>query len=131
MTLGWEPLWRKHGAQWELQPPEPRVVELVRLLKEEGGRRVLDLGCGLGRHLLLLAAEGFETYGIDVSPTAVATCRPRPREAGLPAAVPPGAAASIPQVPTPARPAGRASTARAKDATWAPPVNPPRSAARC
>ncbi len=87
MSLGWEPIWRKHGTQWELQEPEPRVVELVRLLKEEGGRRVLDLGCGLGRHLLLVAAEGFEAYGIDVSPTAVETCQRRLREAGLSATV--------------------------------------------
>jgi cyclopropane fatty-acyl-phospholipid synthase-like methyltransferase len=41
----------------------------------------------MGRHLLLLAAEGFETYGSDVSPTAVETCRRRLREAGLSAGV--------------------------------------------
>ncbi|OFW48848.1 MAG: hypothetical protein A2146_07985 [Actinobacteria bacterium RBG_16_67_10] len=97
MTLGWEPIWRKHGAQWELQPPEPRVVELLRRLKEEGGRRVLDLGCGLGRHLLLLAAEGFEAYGCDVSPTAVETCRRRLRESGLSATVTLSDMTSIPQ----------------------------------
>jgi SAM-dependent methyltransferase len=48
---------------------------------------VLDLGCGLGRHLLLLAAEGFDVTGVDVSPTAIETCRRRLREAGLSAAV--------------------------------------------
>lgn len=83
MNQGWEPIWRKHGAQWELQEPQPQVLKLIDLLREQGGSRVLDLGCGLGRHLLLLAAEGFETYGIDVSPTAVETCRRRLREAGL------------------------------------------------
>lgn len=97
MSLGWEPIWRKHGAQWEFQEPHPRVVELVDRLKKEGGDRILDLGCGLGRHLLLLAAEGFETYGIDVSPTAVETCRRRLQEAGLPATVTRGDMAAIPQ----------------------------------
>ncbi len=29
--------------------------------------RVLDLGCGTGRHLLFLESLGFETYGIDLS----------------------------------------------------------------
>ena len=96
-TLGWEPIWREHGAGWELQPPDPKVVELARLLKDEGGRRVHDLGCGLGRHLLLLAAEGFEAYGSDISPTAVATCRRRLREAGLSATLTRTEMAAIPQ----------------------------------
>lgn len=105
MNLGWEPIWRKHGARWELQEPHPRVVELVNLLKKEGrGRpdgpasvRVHDLGCGLGRHLLLLAAEGFETYGSDISPTAVETCQRRLREAGLSATVTRSEMTAIPQ----------------------------------
>lgn len=87
MSQGWEPIWREHGAQWELLPPEPRVAELAGRLKREGGRRVHDLGCGLGRHLLLFAAEGLETYGSDVSPTAITTCERRLREAGLTATV--------------------------------------------
>ena len=95
MNLGWEPIWRKHGARWELQEPHARVVELVKLLKQESrshpegpaSTRVHDLGCGLGRHLLLLAAEGFETHGSDISPTAVETCQRRLREAGLSATV--------------------------------------------
>ncbi len=96
-TLGWEPIWRKHGARWELQEPHPRVVELVRLLKDEGRTHVHDLGCGLGRHLLLLAAEDFETYGSDISPTAVETCQRRLREADLQATVTRTEMASIPQ----------------------------------
>ncbi len=83
MTLGWEPIWRQHGDRWELQQPQSQVLELIGLLKREDGRRVLDLGCGLGRHLLVLAAEGFEACGSDVSPTALETCRRRLREAGL------------------------------------------------
>ena len=80
---GWEPIWRRFGAEWEMQEPEPRVVELVERLRANGARRVHDLGCGLGRHTLLLAAEGFEVQGSDNSPTAVATCERRLREASL------------------------------------------------
>ena len=87
MTLGWEPIWQEHGAAWELREPEPKVVDFIQQLKDEGARRVLDIGCGLGRHLLLLAAEGFDAHGLDVSPTAVETCRRRLREAGLSATV--------------------------------------------
>ena len=97
MKLGWEPLWRKHGAAWELREPELRVVEFAKRLKREGGERVHDLGCGLGRHLLLFAAEGFETYGSDVSPTAVGTCERRLQESGLKAEVTQTEMSAIPQ----------------------------------
>jgi SAM-dependent methyltransferase len=30
-------------------------------------QRVLDLGCGTGRHLVYLAEQGFETFGLDIS----------------------------------------------------------------
>jgi SAM-dependent methyltransferase len=86
-NLGWEWIWREHGTRWELQPPEPEVVALVQRLKAEGKRTVHDLGCGLGRHLLLLAAEGFEASGCDISPKAVNACQRRLREAGLSAEV--------------------------------------------
>lgn len=36
------------------------------------GRRVLDVGCGLGRHSVALARLGFDVVGVDVSPWAVA-----------------------------------------------------------
>ena len=55
------------------------------------------MGCGLGRHLLLLAAEGFETYGSDVSPTAVETCRRRLKETRLSATVTRADMTDIPQ----------------------------------
>ena len=37
--------------------------------------RVLDLGCGAGRHCLYLQRKGLAVTGIDASPLAVKTCR--------------------------------------------------------
>jgi len=39
--------------------------------------RVLDVGCGAGRHSLYLQKKGFDVLGIDVSPLAVKVCRLR------------------------------------------------------
>ena len=39
--------------------------------------RVLDIGCGAGRHLLYLQQRGFDVVGIDISPLAVEVCKRR------------------------------------------------------
>ncbi|MBN2208860.1 MAG: methyltransferase domain-containing protein [Candidatus Coatesbacteria bacterium] len=40
---------------------------LVDVLGPGNGRRLLDAGCGFGRHSLLLSKEGFVPVGVDVS----------------------------------------------------------------
>ena len=37
--------------------------------------KVLDIGCGAGRHSLHLQKKGFEVLGIDVSPLAIKICK--------------------------------------------------------
>ncbi|MCK4572153.1 class I SAM-dependent methyltransferase [candidate division WOR-3 bacterium] len=39
--------------------------------------RVLDIGCGAGKHSLHLQEKGFKVTGIDISPSAVEVCRRR------------------------------------------------------
>jgi 2-polyprenyl-3-methyl-5-hydroxy-6-metoxy-1,4-benzoquinol methylase len=39
--------------------------------------RVLDIGCGAGRHALYLQGQGFDVHGIDNSPGALEVCRRR------------------------------------------------------
>ena len=83
----WDEIWQRWRRFYEGRPPEQAVIDLAARLKAEGRRRVHDLGCGPGRHLLYLAAEGFETSGSDLSPSAIETSRNRLREAGLSAPV--------------------------------------------
>ncbi|HYZ40706.1 MAG TPA: class I SAM-dependent methyltransferase [Stellaceae bacterium] len=45
--------------------PHPAVAALVPALKARGTQRVLDLGCGVGRHALLFAEHGFAVEAID------------------------------------------------------------------
>jgi len=51
-------------------PIEKRAMEFVK-------GRVLDLGCGAGRHSLYLQKKGFDIFGIDISPLAIKICKLR------------------------------------------------------
>lgn len=39
--------------------------------------KILDIGCGAGRHSLYLQEKGFDVLGIDKSPLAIKTCKER------------------------------------------------------
>jgi len=70
-THPWELAWREE--RWtESSPPLPVIVDFAKDLKQEGAKRVLDLGCGAGRHSILLAETGFQVVALDVSETALA-----------------------------------------------------------
>lgn len=47
------------------------------------GRRVLDLGCGTGRHAIGLAARGYDVVGLDVSKWALKRAAEAARAAGV------------------------------------------------
>lgn len=67
----WERSWRNADSTSPWLVPEADVRNIVPLLKARGARLVLDLGCGLGRHSCLLAAEGFQVVGLDASPSGL------------------------------------------------------------
>lgn len=48
------------------QPISPYWMELFGQIKNRSEKRVLDLGCGGGRNLEMLAMLGFEVYGCDM-----------------------------------------------------------------
>lgn len=50
-----------------LENINPLVEDFADLLQKESIRRVLDLGCGLGRHSHYLAQKKFQVIGCDIS----------------------------------------------------------------
>lgn len=54
---------------------EQEVGFLVEVLGLEPGRRVLDVGCGPGRHAQALGRRGIEVHGVDISERFVALAR--------------------------------------------------------
>jgi len=54
-----------------------RIADFICNALEIGsGSRVLDVGCGMGRHGLALARRGCQVTGIDASATMIDRCRP-------------------------------------------------------
>jgi len=62
----WDELFKDEKNRWK--EPHERLVEVIGSLKSKTNqKKVLDLGCGAGRHLVYLSSEGYETYGVDLS----------------------------------------------------------------
>lgn len=61
--------------------PNPTVaideLYLPALYREWRGLRILELGCGSGRHTVRLAAQGNQVLAVDASPGMLAVARPK------------------------------------------------------
>lgn len=79
----WEQRWRDAGGREPWLTADPDMVAAVPLLKERGVRRILDLGCGVGRHVRLFAGAGFETHGLDGSESGISFTRAAAGQEGL------------------------------------------------
>lgn len=71
----------KHG--WPEVGPTPHVAKLVGKLGSGAGKTALDLGCGEGRHTILLAGRGYRVTGLDLEPLALKKARAYVRGTGL------------------------------------------------
>ena len=72
-----------HVDERFLSGTEQEVDFLERELALTPGARVLDLGCGAGRHAIELAKRGYDVVGIDISPTMLEAATKRAEEAGV------------------------------------------------
>lgn len=67
----WETYW-KDRSNWDWwKKPAPEVLDLIRSLSPAERPKVLDLGCGLGRHAIAFALAKFSVTATDASPTAI------------------------------------------------------------
>jgi SAM-dependent methyltransferase len=82
--VGWELIWRHgnaHPRYGSFAAPDAAVTEWAATLPPGG--LVLDLGCGVGRHVVDLGGRGFRMAGIDISPTGLRLTREACAERGI------------------------------------------------
>ena len=77
----WDGIFAKDGRVF--LHPHPDLPGLLPALKAQDSRRLLDLGCGTGRHLVYLAQRGFQVVGLDGSPHALHSTQSWFAELGL------------------------------------------------
>lgn len=65
MRTQWDKIFKTRGKV--LLKSQPDMPKIVKLFKARGVKKILDLGCGSGRHLIYLAKKSFEVYGIDIA----------------------------------------------------------------
>ena len=65
----WNSIFKEKGKVFT--KPHRDMKGIADLLKEKNAKRILDLGCGTGRHLVLFAGLGFEVHGLDAAPDGI------------------------------------------------------------
>lgn len=64
VSKAWD--WEQQDEQRWLQPSD-EFLPVARRWQDRGWKRAADIGCGLGRHSLLLASMGFDVLAVDLS----------------------------------------------------------------
>ena len=81
----WGPLWGARPADWAISEDKqlPTYEEALARTGLEPGSRVLDIGCGAGAFLRLVAERGGAPHGLDASESLIAFARMRLPNADL------------------------------------------------
>lgn len=77
------PLYEKLYANRDEAEATKLVDLLVETLDLNKCSRILDLGCGRGRHSISMAQKGYHVKGIDLSEQAIKTAREKAEKLGL------------------------------------------------
>jgi ubiquinone/menaquinone biosynthesis C-methylase UbiE len=78
--------YRERGIKAQRLYPSEQLVQFIAMnyfalpVAERNKVKVLEVGCGNGRNLWMLAKEGFDTYGVDGSATSIELARTHLRD---------------------------------------------------
>ena len=65
----WDRIFTERGHVFT--DPHSDIERVVKRVRNNDGSRILDLGCGTGRHVVHLSHLGFDLHGFDASPKAL------------------------------------------------------------
>ena len=71
------------GYRWNTEAECGFIDTCLKTYGPDPAERVLDIGCGAGRHLLALAKRGYQMTGLDLSPEMVAFVGEAARQANV------------------------------------------------
>lgn len=80
-NTAFEPQFQSRGFDSQRRYPNEALIQFLARYyfaiprERRHSIRVLELGCGSGANLWMIAKEGFDAYGIDHAPTGIALCR--------------------------------------------------------
>lgn len=83
----WEERYQTNDMPWEKGEASPGLVDFLAAHPQLKRGTVCVPGCGTGHDVRAWARAGFETFGYDIAPSAVALTRERTAKAGLHAVV--------------------------------------------
>jgi SAM-dependent methyltransferase len=83
MPDNWNDYWKNESNRDYWTQPDKAVVSLLEKTDKTKITKVLDLGCGIGRHALLFAKAGFSVTALDSSAEALAVLKQKTQEGGV------------------------------------------------
>ncbi len=97
---GWRRFFASAAATYDQEPFTGATTEELAFLRSvldlRPGTRLLDVGCGTGRHAVPLAQAGIEVTGVDLSPEMLERAAARAARAGAEVALLPADARQLP-----------------------------------
>ncbi|MBI2495669.1 MAG: class I SAM-dependent methyltransferase [Candidatus Omnitrophica bacterium] len=72
------------GYRWNTEAECDFIEACLKTHGPTGAKRLLDIGCGSGRHLTVLAKRGYHVSGVDLSPEMIAYVEQEAKDANLP-----------------------------------------------
>lgn len=79
-SRGWR--WKEiKELRWEI--PSEEAYHLAHRWKSLNKLRFLDLGCGIGRHAIFFAKQGFEVFAYDISESGISTLKEKVKKENL------------------------------------------------
>ena len=58
---------KKYQKETKLPPIDDEMKEIMMLFRKKKVKKILDLACGSGRHVIYLTENSFDVHGIDIS----------------------------------------------------------------